>query len=162
MRKKSFEILKAGLVVGTLDILSAFLYYFIKTGNKNVFNVLKYVAGGLFGKDSYLGSNGRILAGLLLHYIIAMLFTILLFWIFPKLQLFSTNKILTGIGYGVFVWTVMNLIVVPLSNIGKRPFNTGDVLINMLILIVCMGIPLSIWANKFYRKENPQLIKAEV
>ena len=29
-------IIKAGLIVGTLDILSAFLYYFIRTGDKNV------------------------------------------------------------------------------------------------------------------------------
>ena len=41
-------MLQAGILIGTLDIVSAFIYYFIKTGQKNEFNVLKYVASGIF------------------------------------------------------------------------------------------------------------------
>lgn len=65
------KIIKAGLIVGTLDILSAFIYYFIKTGQKNVFNVLKYIASGIFGKETSSGGSSMIIAGLVLHYIIA-------------------------------------------------------------------------------------------
>lgn len=161
MKNRSSEIFKAGLLVGTLDILSAFIYYFLKTGKKDVLNVLKYVASGLFGKGSFSGGNGIILAGLLLHYTIAFVFTLLFFWLFPKIKVFSKNKIMTGVGYGVFVWMVMNLIVVPLSNIGMRPFDTVDAIINMLILIVCIGIPLSIRANNFYTKKDLQLVTPE-
>ncbi len=46
-------IIKAGLIVGTLDILSAFLYYFIKTGDKNVFIVLQAVASGLLAMKRF-------------------------------------------------------------------------------------------------------------
>jgi hypothetical protein len=46
------KMIQAGLIVGTLDILSAFIYYFLKTGNKNVFVVLKSVASGAFGKEA--------------------------------------------------------------------------------------------------------------
>lgn len=161
MRNRSSEIFKAGLLVGTLDILSAFIYYFLKTGKKDVLNVLKYVASGLFGKGSFSGGNGIILTGLLLHYTIAFVFTLLFFWLFPKIKVFSKNKIMTGVGYGVFVWMVMNLIVVPLSNISMRPFDTVDAIINMLILIVCIGIPLSIRANNFYTKKDLQLVTPE-
>jgi DNA segregation ATPase FtsK/SpoIIIE-like protein len=77
-------IIKAGLIVGTLDILSAFLYYFIRTGDKNVFIVLKAVAGGLFGKKAFSGGNEMLIAGLILHFIIAFAFTIFFFWLFPK------------------------------------------------------------------------------
>ncbi len=52
------RIIKAGLMAGTLDILSAFIYYFIKTGDKNVFIVLKSIASGLFGKEAFLGAIG--------------------------------------------------------------------------------------------------------
>ncbi len=148
------KIIKAGLIVGTLDILSAFIYYFIKTGDKNVFNVLKYVASGIFGKEASSGGNSMIMAGLVLHYIIAFAFTIFFFWLFPKIKVFSKNKILTGVIYGVFTWMVMNLVVVPLSNIGSRPFNMINALINVIILIVCIGIPLSFMANTFYRKKT--------
>ncbi len=57
MNKLISTIIKAGLIVGTLDILSAFIYYFIKTGDKNVFVVLRAVASGLFGKAAFSGGN---------------------------------------------------------------------------------------------------------
>lgn len=154
MNNKSSTIIKAGLLVGTLDILSAFIYYFIKTGKKDVFNVLKYVASGLFGKEAFSAGNGMIIAGLLLHYMIAFAFTLFFFRLFPKIKVFSTNKILTGIFYGIFIWMVMNLVVVPLSGIGNRPFDIVNATINVLILIICIGIPLSFMANNFYKKET--------
>jgi hypothetical protein len=147
------KIIKAGLIVGTLDILSAFVYYFIKTGDKNVFTVLKYVASGIFGKEAFSGSNMMIIAGLVLHYSIAFAFTIFFFLLFPKIKAFSKNWILTGILYGIFIWIVMNLIVVPLSNIGSRPFTLVNALINVIILIVCIGLPLSFMTNTFYKRK---------
>lgn len=154
MDNKSNKIIKASLLAGTLDILSAFIYYFVKTGRNDVFNVLKYVASGLFGKEAFSGGNEMIIAGLLLHYIIAFGFTLFFFWLFSKTKVLSKNKILTGIFYGIFIWMVMNLVVVPLSSIGNRPFDTVNATINVLILIVCIGIPLSFMANNFYKKDT--------
>jgi len=154
MNNLIFRIIQAGLIVGTLDILSAFIYYFIKTGDKNVFIVLQAVASGLFGKEAFSGGNKMMIAGLILHYLIAFAFTIFFFWLFPKIKPLSKNKILVGLIYGIFVWMVMNLVVVPLSTIGARPFTMVNVLINVIILIVCIGLPLSFMANTFYKKEN--------
>ena len=147
------RIIKAGLIVGTLDILSACTYYYIKTSN-NPLNILKYVASGFFGKQANTGGTGMIAAGLAFHYAIAFAFTIFFFWLFPRIIPVLRNKILTGIVYGVFVWLVMNLVVVPMSNIGSRPFNLLNSIINAVILIVCIGIPLSFMANSFYKKER--------
>jgi hypothetical protein len=148
------KTIKAGLIVGTLDILSAFIYYFMKTGEKGVFNVLKFVASGVFGKAAFSGGNKMIIAGLVLHYIIAFAFTIFFLWLFPKIKAFSKNRILTGIVYGIFIWIVMNLVVVPLSNIGIGPFTIVNALINVIILTVCIGIPLSFMASTFYKKKT--------
>ncbi len=158
MKSKFSAILKAGLLVGTLDILAAIVYYLIQTGKKDGFVILKYVASGLFGKDAFSGGNVMVLTGLFLHYIIAFAFTVLLFWLFPRVNPFLKNKILMGIIYGGFIWMVMNLMVVPLSSIGKQPFNAVSAIVNMLILIACIGIPLSIRANNFYTRENPPLV----
>ncbi|MEP6927751.1 MAG: hypothetical protein ABI834_08945 [Ginsengibacter sp.] len=130
------RILKAGAIVGTLDILSAFIYYFIKTGKNDFFIILKYIASGIFGKEAFAGGNMMILSGLILHYVIAFAFTIFFFWLFPKIKIFSKNKILTGIIYGIFIWVVMNVVVVPLTNIATRPFNIGNAIINAIILVV--------------------------
>jgi uncharacterized membrane protein len=57
---------------------------------------------------------------------------------------------LLGVGYGLLIWAVMNLVVVPLSNVPPQPFALGNALINVAILIICMGIPLAVMANGKY------------
>jgi hypothetical protein len=147
MTTRTVKILQAGLIVGTLDILSAFIYYFIKSGKTNFQVIFKFIASGIFGKAAGDGGTPMILMGFILHYAIAFTFTIFFFWLYPKLNLLSKDKILTAFIYGLFVWTVMNLIVVPLSNTVHRPFKWDGALINMGILIVCIGLPLF-----FYRE----------
>jgi len=150
MNKLLSRITTAGLIVGTLDILSAFIYYYIKTG-KNPLLILQYIASGIYGKEAFSGGSTMMLTGLVLHYVIAMAFTIFFFWIFPKIKDLSKNKIMTGIFYGIFIWVVMNRAIVPLSKIPNAPFNIVNALINAAILIICIGIPLSFMANAFYK-----------
>jgi hypothetical protein len=144
------KVIKAGLIVGTLDILSACTHYIIK-GGKNPADVLKFVASGFFGSAAFSGGIDMILAGLLFHYFIAFSFTIFFFLLYPRISFLAKNIFLTGFLYGVFVWCFMNLIVVPFSNIPQRPFNLTNALINMAILIVAIGIPLSFMANSYYK-----------
>jgi hypothetical protein len=154
MNKTAAQILKAGLLVGTLDILAAFIYFFIQTGNDKVSIVLKYIASGVFGKSAMSSGVEMIIAGLIFHYIIAFAFTQVFFWLFSKIKMARQHTVLSGILYGAFVWAVMNLIVVPLSEIGSRPFDWENALIDLLILIVCMGIPLSLMAHAFYKRKS--------
>jgi uncharacterized membrane protein YagU involved in acid resistance len=154
MKNLFYTIIKAAIVVGTLDILAAFLQYFITTGDKNVFTVLKYIASAVFGNQAYSGGIPMIITGLFFHYLIALLFTLFFFWLFAKTDLFAKNKLLTGIVFGIFTWAVMNLVVVPLSRIPDRPFTVANALVSMGILIFCMGIPLAFMADAFYRKAN--------
>jgi hypothetical protein len=152
MSTRNAKIIQAGLIAGTLDILSAFIYYYIKSGKTNFLVIFKFIASAIFGKAAGEGGTGMIVIGFVLHYAIAFAFTIFFFWIYPKLNLLSKNRILVAVVYGLFVWSVMNLIVVPLSNTVHRPFKIEGVLINMGILIICVGMPLSLIANGFYRK----------
>jgi hypothetical protein len=146
------EIIKAGLIVGTLDISAAFIYYYIATGNKDVFTILRYIASAVFGKEALTGGAGMSIAGLIFHYLIAVSFTIFFFWLYRRVTFLSKNIVLTGIVYGLFIWAVMNLLVVPFSKIGSRPFNLRNASINALILIICIGIPLAFMADRFYKK----------
>jgi uncharacterized membrane protein YagU involved in acid resistance len=142
----SARLIKAGLIVGTLDILGACTYYYIKTG-KNPLTILKFVASGVFGKTAFESGNIMLLWGLIFHFFIAFSFTIFFFWIFSKIPALSKNRILTGIVYGIFIWTVMQFLVVPLSKTAKSPFNLTNAIIGASILIVCIGIPLSLMAK---------------
>ena len=157
-RKVSFAIiLTAGLVAGTLDISSAFIDYYIGTG-KNPLGILNYVASGAFGKSTPFGNTGMMIAGLVFHYIIAFSFTIFFFWLYTRIPFLSANRILTGLLYGIFVWLIMNLIVVQLSNAPHaaiKDMKLARVTKSMLILIFMIGMPLSFIAyNYFYGKNK--------
>jgi len=141
-------ILKAGLLVGTLDIAAAFANTWISSGTAPDV-VLKFIASGVFGREeAFAGGWGMAAMGLLFHYLIAFSFTLFFFWIFPKVKTWIPNWVLLGVLYGILVWVVMNRLVVPLSNTPKGPFNLQSALINAAILIVCIGLPLAFMASR--------------
>jgi hypothetical protein len=142
-------VLIASLIVGTLDISAALLQYFITTG-KNPLTVLKFIASGVFGKEAFSG-NRMAAYGLLFHYLIAFLFTILFFTLYPRLKHFLQNNLLIGILYGLVIWIVMDLVVLPFTNAPALPFTITGAIIAASILIVAIGIPLSFIAQRFYR-----------
>ena len=142
-------ILLTGLVAGLLDIVAACTQYYINTG-KGPGNVLRYVASGVFGKKAFIGGATMAAWGLLFHFIIAFGLTIFYFWLYPKLSWLGKNKIVAGLLYGIFAWLVTNLIIVPLSLAPTGPLVISKALIAMLILMFCIGLPISLLANKHY------------
>ena len=142
-------VLTTGLLAGTMDILGAMTSYSIRTG-RNPMRVLDFVASGVFGREALTGDESLAAWGLLFHYFIAFSWTVLFYFLYPRVKLFQGDKIWKGIGYGIFVWMGMNLVVVPLSNAPKAPFNVLTAIQAMGILIVCIGLPISILANKYY------------
>ncbi|TCC94481.1 hypothetical protein EZ428_06845 [Pedobacter frigiditerrae] len=142
-------IVKAGLIAGALDIIAAFLNFYFKTG-KNPTIVLKYIASAIFGKEAMTGGIEMIFTGLLLHFIIAFIFTLFFSLIYKKLWSWFQNTTLIAVLYGFFVWLVMNLAIVPLSRALEIPFSWSGAITNCIILITCIGLPLSY----LFRKNN--------
>ena len=147
-------ILLAGFVAGSLDILTACTQYYINTG-KNPVRVLNYVASGVFGRETaYAPGVVMPLLGLLFHYIIAFLFTIFFFWLYPKWKALAWNKFVTAFVYGLFVWAVMNLLIVPMSQTPKGPFNISKASIAAVILICMIGLPVTFIVSNYYSKNR--------
>jgi len=144
-------ILFAGLLAGTLDILSAFIHFSIVAGGSPVV-VLRYIASAVFGKEAYTGGAGMAFVGLLFHYIIAYGWTVLYFLAFPYLPFLAKNKYVSGILYGAFVWVCMNRIVVPLTLIKMGPFDVAKSALQMGILMVCIGLPIAILTQRLYKR----------
>lgn len=143
-------MLIAGVIAGSVDILLAFLSAYIGNGSSPEM-VLRYVASGFFGKDAFSGGSQMIAWGLVFHFIIALAFTILFFYLYPRLKWMRENKVLTGIFYGLLVWAVMNLLVLPQSNVPPSPIRFPGALISMLILIIAIGMVLVYFADRYYR-----------
>jgi hypothetical protein len=140
----------AWLIVGTLDITAACINYTISTGSSPV-NVLVYVASGIFGTDAFqMDRTSMAIAGLASHYFIAFAWTLLFFILYPRIPLLARNRLLTGIGYGIVVWIIMNQLIVKFSNTPKGPFNLSSAIVNAVILCVAIGIPLSYLAYRHH------------
>jgi len=141
---KFIYILLLGLLTGTLDGLSAV----ILTGSMNVW---KYVAGGYFGKATAMaGGNDMIVYGLIFHYCIAFIFSTLFFLLHPMFYSWFRNSFLTGVVYGIIMWAIMNLAVVPLSALHNLPKTVLGSLEACGILIVALGLPISYIGTGYY------------
>ncbi|MBX3281724.1 MAG: hypothetical protein KF756_04525 [Acidobacteria bacterium] len=140
-------VLLTGLLAGTLDILAAI---FLLAGGEAA-RVFRFIASGAFGKAAFDGGGGMIAWGLFFHYLIAMTWTVLYFLVYPRISLLRRNKWVSALVYGAVVWAVMNLLVVPQSQIGFRGVNILNWVENLAILIVCIALPISLSAAHFYK-----------
>ncbi len=142
----------ATLVAGTLDIIAAVVNYYIGGGREPI-KIFYFISSGVFGyKEALAGGKLMAIYGLLFHYILAFIFSFFLFIVYPYLKKLLKNSIIIGLLYGLFVWVVMNKIVLPLSNTPKMPFNWNNAIIAMLILMFMLGLPMALIMDKHYSK----------
>ena len=142
-----------GLLAGSLDIIAACTNAYIARGTSPVV-VLQYIASGAFGKAAFTGGWQMPLLGLLFHFIIAYSFTTLFFLLYPSIKIMSKSIVITAIVYGIFIFVVMSFGVLPLTKVPKITFQLEKVIIPVLILIVAIGLPLSIFARRFFQHGN--------
>jgi hypothetical protein len=143
-----------GLLAGSLDILSACVHAYLVRGTTPVV-VLQFIASGAVGKAAaFSGGWGMPLLGLLFHYIIAYSFTTLFFLLYPAVKIMSKSIVITAIVYGIFIYSVMNFLVLPLTKIPPITFHIEKAVLPVLILIVAIGLPLSFFARKFFQHKN--------
>ncbi len=142
-------ILLAGFVAGTLDITGAILVYCYVMKALSPLRLLQGISVGLFGDMALHNEIPMAFIGLGIHYAIAFCFTIMYFFAFSYIPFLRKQRIISGLLYGVFVWSVMNLIVLPLSNAHHYPFNIKSALTAVAILILCIGLPISMIISQY-------------
>ena len=116
--------------------------------------VFQYIASAVLGPDSFKGGLPTALLGLLFHLTIATSWTALFFFAYPRVALLRKNWVGSGIGYGIFVWVMMNRVIVPMTKIPSRPFVLQNAVIAILILMVAIGTPISFLARRFYTRRD--------
>ena len=155
-------------LAGSLDAIAAMTQFMFRTNwNDNPLKVWRFVASGVLGQDVMTKNIWMVaVLGLLFHFCIAFSFTLLFYVIYPKLKFLSKNLFLTGMLYGVFVWLVMNLVVVPFSNVTSKaklwsthtsfqiPADPTQMIIGILIIMFCVGLPISLLAGRYYSRRR--------
>lgn len=148
MKQAVKMVLISGLVAGLLDCIAAVVFL----GKMNFAGVWKYVASGFFGSEAFSGGNEMVVYGLLFHFSIAMFWAIVFYFFSLKISSLSAHPIICGLLYGIVIWLAMNLIVVPNSHVPKSSFTTIGIVKNMVILMFCVGLPISVIQTKLKNK----------
>ncbi|WP_316811476.1 hypothetical protein [Pedobacter heparinus] len=149
MNKTSTAILKTGIIVGSLDILLAFANAWFGSGISPT-RVLQFIASGVMGEKAFQYSYGITLLGLAIHFFIAIFWTALFFIIYNRFKRIVRTPLLQSVFYGLFVWFVMNVLVLPLSNVPKSNFQWLEAIKSVVILIIAIGLPLVYFARQYY------------
>lgn len=133
------------LAVGILDILDAFVFFGLRGVAPIV--ILQSIASGVLGRLAYQGGLGTATLGLVLHFFIA--FSIVTTYVLAsrRLTALARRPFVYGPLYGILVYGVMNLVVVPLSAAAVGP-KTWPVVVNgILIHLFGVGLPSALAAR---------------
>jgi hypothetical protein len=133
-------LLLTGLLAGLLDAMAADLLYMAK-GYKSIGKLFQYIASGVYGTAAFTGGAAMVCMGILFHFLIAMAWVAFYFFLHAHLPWLDAHPLMAAIGYGIMVWTIMTLVIVPNSMAAQRPFSWAFAVINMAILILTIGLP---------------------
>ena len=110
--------------------------------------LLQFVASGLIGQKAFQGGAAATVLGLGLHFVIALSVVALFYFASRQLAFLRHHVVLSGILYGLIVFGVMNLVVLPLSAAKPRHSLTGD-LIQIGIHMFIIGLPTALLVRRF-------------
>ncbi len=147
-------IFLALIIAGTLDMLSAIVIYDLVMHRVTTMQILNGIAAALLGKTIICNETLMAVIGLMLHYFITFCFVVFYFLLYPRIPLLQKNKIISGLFYGILVWCVMNLIVVPVATGNHYHFPLPAFLRQILPLIFCIGLPISLIASNYYTQKQ--------
>ena len=148
-RRALVAILVGGLAAGAFDIVYA-MFLTLSRGN-SVTVLFQFIASGLFGKAAFDAGAGAALAGLALHFAIALAIAAIYVGAcqFAAARPLRENPLLAGPLFGVAVCFVMREIVVPLS---RAPIPATGLRLSYAELTAMMflvGLPIALAEWKF-------------
>jgi len=150
MKSKSGAIFITGLIAGTLDLVTAIVVYAGILDKTTGIKILQSIASGIFKKEAYSGGSQMALYGVLLHYFIAFTFTWFYYTVYPYFSFLKKNTLVSGIVYGIFVWIIMNLVVLPVVfPVLPEKHLDFPLFLSIIIIICCIGTPIAFLHKKY-------------
>ena len=135
-RNLALPILVGGGVAGLLDMTSAYISFgrYMPIG----------IAGGLVGAAGRHVSVGQYVLGLCIHYFIAFSAAAVYCFASKKLEFLRDHFIVCGLFYGIAVFLVMQLVVLPLSAYhAMGPYKYHGLVQGLLVHMFLIGLPIS-------------------
>jgi len=143
-------IFLGGLIAGTLDLTAACVYSWLRA-NVSPITVFQAIASGVLGRESFTGGAKTAVLGVALHFLIATVATAVFYFVSRKWLFLVEHPIVAGLLYGIPVYLVMNFVVLPLSQVQMRPQPISVRIVNLVILMFCIGLPIALIVRRFAR-----------
>jgi hypothetical protein len=135
-------ILVGGLIAGGLDTIAA--YSTLSAGWPRA------VAGGLLGMSAFKGGAGVYAFGLFLEFFIATGAAAVYYAFSRKLEFLKPHFFVCGLFFGIAVYLVMNLVVLPLCALHVHsPISRSDLVQGILVHMILIGLPIAYSVRRF-------------
>jgi hypothetical protein len=145
-------ILVTGLIAGVLDGLAAVLLHLIR-GGRTPERIFNFIASGVFGPSAMTGGTPMVIAGIGFHMVIATIWTAIFFFAARQFDVLRRQILAASVAYGIFVWIMMNKVVLPLSRVQLGgPPTWSSILIGATVLVVCIGLPVAVGAQRYFNQ----------
>ena len=139
-------ILTAGLVVGVLDISSAFIIWWQRGVGAR--RGLQGIAAGLLGAKSFDGGLVTASLGLVLHFFVAFVVVSIFYVASLKIEFLTTHPVVSGVLYGIGIYIVMYWFVLPMAFPTFR-HRMGNELLAVAIHISLIGLPCALIVRRY-------------
>ncbi len=133
------------LTVGVLDLADALIFFGLR-GVRPI-RIFQSIASGLLGRTAFSGGMRTAVLGAALHFFIAFAIVATFMVASRYLRVLRRAPVSTGLLYGLAVYLFMNLVVLPLSAAGRGPFSWPVAINGVLIHLVGVGLPSSLFAR---------------
>jgi uncharacterized membrane protein YagU involved in acid resistance len=137
-------LLRIGLIAGTLDIGENLTFNHFRSVTPGM--VFHYIASGLLGMKAFEMGFDAVLLGVVIHYTIALTWTVIYYLASRKLPVLISRPVISGLLYGVVVYLVMNFIVLPLTGVphSDKAVTLASRISNVLALMFCIGLTVAL------------------
>lgn len=144
------------LIVGTLDILDAFVFFGLRGASP--VRILQSIAAGLLGREAAVqGGAATALLGLVLHFTIAFAIVGVYFLASRRAPVLIRRAIVCGLLYGIVAYFVMNYVVIPLSAANRGMFSLPVFVNGILIHMFGVGLPAALCARAAMEGRDGQI-----
>lgn len=138
-----------------MDITSAFIIALSR--GSTIPRLLQFIASGLLGQEAFKGGTATAALGLALQFFIALALVAVFYVASRRIPFLRQHAVVSGIVYGLAVYAVMNLVVLPLSAAKPRHSITGD-LIQIGIHMFIIGLPTALLLRRFSGGNDPAMV----
>lgn len=135
--------LLGGLIAAALDIVYAIVLWSFR--GVSAIRILQSVASGLLGSSAYAGGVATAVLGLIVHFALMLIIAAIFYVGARRVDFVVRHPITAGALFGIAVFWVMNLIVLPLSAYpGGFVFDATEVALGLLAHVFLIGVPIAL------------------